>query len=198
MRLREETGKAILEAAEQAIGELGFAAARIEDVAARAGVSVGTVYNHFEDRDALVEALVTRRREELAERMDDALRSSAASSFAAQLETFVRALLLHFEAHRAFLSALLEGEHARIRSPIGPRGVRPNAAMLEVYRRAETVVKRGCAEGALRESGSELFPAYLVGAVRGTLLHEIYHPSAVPLADRAPGIVRFFLQGARG
>src|SRR5712671_6462347 len=110
-RLREETGKAILQAAEQAIGELGFAAARIEDVSSRAGVSVGTVYNHFEDRDALV----ARRREELAERMDEALRRSAADGFAGQLEAFVRALLLHFEAHRAFLSALLEGEHARTR-----------------------------------------------------------------------------------
>src|SRR5882762_60943 len=172
-RLREETGKAILEAAEQAIGELGFAAARIEDVASRAGVSVGTVYNHFDDRDALIEALVTRRREELAERIDEALRHSATTGFAAQLESFVRALLEHFEAHRAFLSALLEGEHARTRSPSGPRNARPNAAMLEVYRRAGKLVARGLAEGALRGTGSELFHAYLVGAVRGALLHEV-------------------------
>jgi AcrR family transcriptional regulator len=197
-RLREETGKAILEAAEQAIGELGFAAARIEDVASRAGVSVGTVYNHFDDRDALIEALVTRRREELAERMDEALQRSASAGFAVQLETFVRALLEHFEAHRAFLSALLEGEHARTRAPIGPRGARPNAAMLEVYRRAEKVVDRGRAEGSLREAGSELFAVYLVGALRGALLRELYEPRGVPLADRAPEIVRFFLQGARG
>ncbi len=198
MRLREETSKAILQAAEQAIGELGFAAARIEDVAARAGVSVGTVYNHFEDRDALVEALITHRREELTGRIDEALRRSAAEGFAAQLETFVRALLEHFEAHRAFLSALLEGEHARTRSPVGPRNARPNAALLEVHRRAEKLVKRGLAEGALRGTGSELFPEYLVGAVRGALLHEVYQPGSVPLADRAPEIVRFFLQGARG
>ena len=197
-RFKEETSQAILQAAEQAIGELGFAAARIEDVASRAGVSVGTVYNHFDDRDALIEALVSRRREELAERIDEALRRPAPSGFAGQLEAFVRALLEHFEAHRAFLSALLEGEHGRTRAPEARRGAKPNAAILEIIRRAEKIVKRGRAEGALREAGSELFPVYLVGAVRGALLHELHEPSTGPLADRAPEIVRFFLQGARG
>ena len=196
-RFREETSKAILEAAEQAIGELGFAAARVEDVASRAGVSVGTVYNHFEDRDALVDALVTRRREELAERLDGAMRHSASEAFSARLEAFVRALLLHFESHRAFLSALLEGEHTRLRAPVGSREGRSNAAVQELYRRAEKLVKSGREEGALREEGSELFGVYLVGAVRGALLHEVHRPSAGPVADRAAEIVRFFLQGAR-
>jgi AcrR family transcriptional regulator len=37
----------------------GFAAARLEDVAARAGVGKGTIYLHFRDKEALFQELVT-------------------------------------------------------------------------------------------------------------------------------------------
>lgn len=38
--------------------ERGFAATRLEDVAARAGVSKATIYRYFENKDALFEAVV--------------------------------------------------------------------------------------------------------------------------------------------
>src|SRR5919201_3557298 len=61
-RLRAETGRAIAAAAEETFAANGVREARIEEIAARAGVSVGTVYNHFEDREALLNGLVERRR----------------------------------------------------------------------------------------------------------------------------------------
>ena len=42
---------AILEAAEIVFSERGFHAARIQDIAARARIAVGTVYNHFEQKE---------------------------------------------------------------------------------------------------------------------------------------------------
>jgi len=55
-RLREEANRAILTAAEEVFSEEGLGA-RMEQIAARAGVAVGTLYNHFQDRGALVNAL---------------------------------------------------------------------------------------------------------------------------------------------
>ena len=60
-RLKGETQRAILEAAEEAFGQSGLNGARMDDIAARAGVSVGTLYNHFSDRDALLKALIVQR-----------------------------------------------------------------------------------------------------------------------------------------
>ncbi|MGH8503761.1 MAG: TetR/AcrR family transcriptional regulator [Gammaproteobacteria bacterium] len=48
----------ILGAALGVFMEKGFAAARIEDVAARAGIGKGTVYLYFKSKDALFKALV--------------------------------------------------------------------------------------------------------------------------------------------
>jgi AcrR family transcriptional regulator len=54
----EERRAAIVHAALDEFIQRGFAGARIEDVAARAGVAKGTVYLHFRDKEALFEAIV--------------------------------------------------------------------------------------------------------------------------------------------
>ena len=50
--------QAILEAALFVFAERGFAAARLDDVAARAGVAKGTLYLYFQSKEALFEALI--------------------------------------------------------------------------------------------------------------------------------------------
>lgn len=50
--------RSILDAALEEFAEKGFAAARMEDVARRAGVGKGTIYLYFEDKESLFEGLV--------------------------------------------------------------------------------------------------------------------------------------------
>jgi AcrR family transcriptional regulator len=50
---------AILAAALEEFSARGFAAARLEDMAQRAGVGKGTIYLHFRDKEALFQELVT-------------------------------------------------------------------------------------------------------------------------------------------
>src|SRR5262245_23712339 len=50
--------QAILDAALDVFAERGFEAARLDDVAKRAGVAKGTLYLYFRDKEALFEALV--------------------------------------------------------------------------------------------------------------------------------------------
>jgi AcrR family transcriptional regulator len=195
-RLKGETQRAILEAAEEVFGQSGLSGARMEDIGARAGVSVGTLYNHFADRDALLKALIVQRRQELLARLDSVLASTAKDGFGAQLEQFVRAVLEHFDSHKAFLAIVLESEHMRAHELSVPRGSRPNTALFEVLRRVEELLVRGRIVGMLRPEGAELFPAFLMGLLKGTLSRELLVPSGVPLATRAPALVLFFLHGA--
>jgi AcrR family transcriptional regulator len=53
-----ERRAAILKAALEEFSERGFAAARLDDVARRAGVAKGTIYLHFKDKEALFQELV--------------------------------------------------------------------------------------------------------------------------------------------
>ncbi len=54
----EQRRKAILEAALEVFAAEGFAAARLDDVAAKAGVAKGTIYLFFEDKEQLFEQLL--------------------------------------------------------------------------------------------------------------------------------------------
>jgi AcrR family transcriptional regulator len=64
--------EAVLEAARQAFAEEGFIC-QMEDIARTAGVGVGTVYRHFPNKEALLDALVAARFETLAEETAKAL-----------------------------------------------------------------------------------------------------------------------------
>src|SRR3954470_20293157 len=71
-KFRRATREAILNAAAGILGDDSGAQARMEDIAARAGVAVGTVYNYFEDRRALVTALLETRTKTLLDVLDAA------------------------------------------------------------------------------------------------------------------------------
>jgi AcrR family transcriptional regulator len=57
----------ILAGAREVFGELGFERASVDLIAARAGVSKATVYNHFEDKKALFVACVAQDTEEMSD-----------------------------------------------------------------------------------------------------------------------------------
>ena len=63
---------AVLEAARKLFAEHGNDA-QMDEIARKAGVGVGTVYRHFPNKEALIEALIQRRFERIAEKATEAL-----------------------------------------------------------------------------------------------------------------------------
>jgi AcrR family transcriptional regulator len=166
-RLREETAIVILNAAEAVIGEDGLHGARMETIASRAGVSVGTLYNHFEDRDALIEALRTSRAGFLRELVDRAEAASAGEPPRAQILALFRAMVAHASAHGPFFAALMS-EHQ------GPSQLRPPAqARAELMRHAEAFVARGIASGHVRAGSPAVFAEALTALARLVLARAI-------------------------
>jgi AcrR family transcriptional regulator len=202
-RLRGATRDAILEAAAE-VFSAGATQARMEDIAARAGVAVGTVYNYFEDRTALVNALLEGRRRDMFDALDRAVspsltkvtgrsREKTTVSFEAELERFVAPLASHFDANRSLLSVLLDEELNR--------GIDAAAAshrhtiQHEVLERAERLMAKGIRSHALQKGNPTVYAAMLVGMVRGVATSALAHPDA-RFADSAREIVRVFLKGA--
>jgi len=189
-RARETTRQALLEAAEQTFAEQGIEGARIEDIAARAGIAVGTFYNYFQDRDDLLTALAAARRETLVERLDAAAAATKGEPWQAQLLGFLRALLEHLESHRRFFSIILQAEtRLSSRPPFG-------SAMDEVYERAERLIRRGIRLGILRRDEMDLLPSLLVGMLRAVLIRDRHVKPGTPLPDLAVPLCRLFLDGA--
>jgi len=195
-RLKEATSEAILEAAEEAFAGAGLHGARMEDVAARAGVSVGTLYNYFSDRAGLLAALLESRRADLVGSLDRSLSETASRPFDARLAGVLQSLLAHFEAHRPFFSILMQAEHTKDAS-LFPATQRPRETMMLVYERLRTLIEQGVEQGALRADSADLLPALLIGMVRGVLIRTLYETErSTPVTDRVADVVRFFLEGA--
>lgn len=68
-----QTVEAMIEATAQVVAEEGWAATTTSRVAARAGVSVGSLYQYFESREDLLVALIQREIEAVTKRFDAAL-----------------------------------------------------------------------------------------------------------------------------
>lgn len=186
-QFRAATRSAILAAAEQAFAADGLHAARMEDIAARAGVAVGTVYNYFADRRTLAEALVTSRREELLARVDAALGEKRA--FHDRLEAFVAAMAEHVDEHRAIFVLLFHDE-------IAGASKAPKAAIRELLSRAERLVAAGITEKALRRDDREVYAWYLIGMLRAGVMRALAGGPGVKARDMVAPTVRFFLEGA--
>ncbi len=189
-RLREETAAAILSAAEESFASDGLQA-RMESIAGRAGVAVGTVYNHFQDREALLAELVRSRRAVLLRRLDAAVAEEG--PFAELLRRFLQALFGHWTEHWRFMGILVQAQ--LLGKPPRPGGA-PPSILQEVNARAGRVVARGLAEGALRPGERDLYAAVLVGMARGALLHDLEASRPAPLAERLEQVVELFLRGS--
>jgi AcrR family transcriptional regulator len=211
-RIKETVSGAILDAAEQVAAEVGLPAASLQAIATRAGVSVGTIYNHFADRNELFEEVFARRRGELLATLDGvaaatmatatgkrtaATTAAAAASFETLLASFVRTVLVFFDSRRAFLRIALEGGVAKAavsRSGRAASGSSGASSMEQLQARAERIVRAGLGEGRLRSDGAELLGPFLIAAVRAALIARV--DSTLPLGDETDRVIRLFMRGA--
>jgi AcrR family transcriptional regulator len=87
----------LIEATARILVREGFEAASTNRIAAKAGVSIGSLYQYFPGEEALVAAVVDRHRQEIRERVG----STVAEITALPLEQAVRKLVaVAIEAHR--------------------------------------------------------------------------------------------------
>lgn len=75
-RQRQERERLILQAAEELLLERGYHDTSIDDIAARVGISKGTVYLHFASKDDLVFALLGRGMRQFVATLDAILSSA--------------------------------------------------------------------------------------------------------------------------
>jgi len=172
-RIRETTIDAILAAAEEVFADAGLHGARMDTIAAKAGVSVGTLYNHFEDREALVAGLLTARRRELVGQIDAALQTGAHAPLRTRLRAILDAFSAHCEAHRKFVNIALQHELGSHHRSFAQARAKKLDTMREIQSRIEEQMKRGVKEGALRPELGELAGTFFLGMLRALILRDL-------------------------
>jgi AcrR family transcriptional regulator len=139
----------ILESAREVFGESG-ADACIEEIAARAGVGVGTVYRRFASKDALIDELLRLALDELIIAAEHALARTDGHG----LEELLRAFGQSFADHARYANLLL--------------GRRPDASAARRIRAATAeLTARAVSAGALGPGITSADVTALIGAMRG-------------------------------
>ena len=187
---------AILDAAEFVFAEHGFHVARIQDVARQARIGVGTVYNHFEQKEDLLLALLEERTGQMLARL--APLPSDPASFEDRLVARLSRMLDFVEHHRSFFFVAME--HGILgKGSSGGDAVTCGKKMNQVEKFRTTfrgLIEEGLAAGALEPMDAHRL-AWALGGILRMFIHgalgEEKEPSLVALA---PTIVRLFLHGA--
>jgi AcrR family transcriptional regulator len=171
----------LVEAAREVFREQGYDAS-LDEVAKRAGVGPGTLYRHFPNRDALLDAIMQSWVQRVDEAADKALvhEGPPRDLLVAWFEEYVKLISLH------------KGGPAKITSAMGD----PDSPILTkcqvLVRASDRVVERLRAEGALRDGVETLQMARLIGGVatvadQGNLDDAAVRPLLEVVAD---GLVR--------
>jgi AcrR family transcriptional regulator len=139
------TVEAVLAAAAEVFEGEGFAAANVNKIAARAGVSVGSLYQYYPSKEALLVALIERHTEASLSALEHALAQTRSLPLDAAVRHVVRAMV---DAHRAPLHQLLAreldemGRLDPVQQAIDARAGRAVSAFLSARRRQIRVPDR--------------------------------------------------------
>ncbi len=154
----------IVGAATRVFAEKGFRRATTKEVARAAGVSEGTIYNYFEDKDALLLAILDRLNE--TERRAADFEEGMATDFRGFLEQYLRRRMSliweNREVFRVVLSEMLVNAELRdryVRHVVDP-----------TMRIAEENFRSRMEQGEVRETDTPLAMRSVAGAVLGILV----------------------------
>lgn len=164
-RRPQQRADELISAALAVFGEVGFRAASIEDVAARAGVSKGTVYLYFPSKDDLFRAIVERRIVVLLEE-GEALLDRHSGSTEALLRQVVHRMLEALTSEDMIRLARLT--HAEMILFPDVRAFWWEHVILRNRRLLGSIVERGIALGEFRESARHVIPR----AIPSLLIHQ--------------------------
>lgn len=109
------THDAILEAATRVISSGGLAAFNTNAVAARAGVSIGSLYQYFPNKDALMAALIHRQQQRQLDSVAAAMEGLGDADLATAVRVVLRAAMSHHHENALYASAI---DHEEERLPV--------------------------------------------------------------------------------
>jgi len=183
-QLRETVRVTILDAAEARLSAQGLHATSLAEIAKSAGVAVGTLYNYFQDRDALVRALLESRRGTLGPQCEAAISAGTELPFEPRLRMFTRELFEAFERHRGYLKIMFQAEH-----------LKSTTTKVDFFAVVGQIAEVGVAEGVIAATSSQTFVTVFTGAIRSVLLRCLQNNRA--FAEDADPICTLILDGAR-
>ena len=202
-REREARRNRILDAAQEEFLGRGFDAATMGDVADRAELGKGTLYNYFSTKEELLLGVVVRHQQEVIRSFEQAAREADSGL------DLVRRLMLGFMAHISHPPGRLKMVMSRWAS--GQRFDAETRACAQLNDNVRHIMRiftgaiiRGQQDGSIRDNCDPMAATMSMwAATMGTLLHQLQLdvvPEPNPFAGMIPSreqSVEFYLQALR-
>jgi AcrR family transcriptional regulator len=187
---------AILEAAARVFAEQGFAAGTTNRIAERAGVSVGSLYEYFPNKESILVALVERTTAEGMGRIAERLEADGEGDVALGrlLRGFVEAMLA-FHRHEPELHRVLFEE--------APHPPELHACVLQMEEKLAHTLEvslASCPEVAVRDANTaaHLTVQVVEALTHRFVLHGIHELTDEAFADEVVALLGAYLRAASG
>ncbi|WP_169787641.1 TetR/AcrR family transcriptional regulator [Luteipulveratus mongoliensis] len=106
----------LIDATARVLGDVGYTGASTNRIAAEAGVSVGSLYRYFSDKDDLIGSLRERSSRLMTDALTEALVSATGLELGPGVRHVLQALVQQIDEHRAVIGALVD------EMPLGAQG----------------------------------------------------------------------------
>lgn len=178
-RRKEQRPGEIIEAAVQEFAKRGFAATRLEDVAERAGVTKGTIYFYFKDKEELFKAAARSSLEPALTEIE-----ALAATFDGPAEDLLRAHLT--VVYPKLVTSPRAGQIMRLMIAEGPQF----PELVEFYYREiishgmsilRRIIERGIARREFRRTGAVEFPQLIFGPVLAAIIWNLMFNKLHPI-----------------
>lgn len=177
-QLQELSRGHLLDAAERVFAEKGFESAAVREIAELAELSVGSVYQLFENKKAIFRAVFERRNEEGLAVLTAAL--AGVDSPVEQLHRLVDATLDYYTEHRTFYQLFqhaIGGSWLNIKAGFDTRNFEE---YLQYVALPTQIFRRGAALGAFIGLDADALAAIYTGVLQAYLLHAVIGLDEVP------------------
>jgi AcrR family transcriptional regulator len=135
------TRKRILEVAQERFAEQGFDATTTRDIAAAARIAVGTLFNYFPTKEAIVDSLLSEAYSAVAEKFANPRPPADSRTLEEELFAHVAAILRKFSPYRSYLPAVLETALSPLAT--APDGESPSLRVAHLETIVQIVTRHG-------------------------------------------------------
>jgi AcrR family transcriptional regulator len=182
----------ILRAAGKVLGSRGYHNVHLDDVAAAAGLSKGTLYLYFKDKESLFAEVL----EDVIDRLEESLKAISMEGPAlGSLERIAAVMLDFVDEHQDFLVQFSREKPDLCGKRAGNVLQRRYAGHLRFVAEA---IARGVKEGVVREHDSMMGSLYFTALVRMFMLQKVMEGGKNPLRPKAGELMALFLNGLGG
>ena len=193
-RIKNLRKTAILEAAKVVFARYGIDAARVEDIAAHAGVSKGLVYFYYKSKEDLLFNLLKEELDKLHNFIDKIRRTDL--EFTAKLQRLVSGVLEYFEENREFFCIFTPGRggFTRERRPHLIKRILPR--YMKTFDLLSELLQEGIDHGVLRPI-DPMFMAHILQGMLHALVVQWLLVKDLSLKEYAPLVVDVFMEGTK-